>query len=421
MEETKQKLTMEQMLATFVGGLAFTATCGVSYIITYYYAMYQEATGFTDGQIGTILSVTGVVGVISYLFGGPLADKFRPKVLLIFCCLSTAVCALLMITFPPYNLMLILQGVLALCALLPHWSPLCKFLNGIGRNADESNKVWGIYTAVVGASGALIGFICTAILNYNTARMGMRITVLLYVALEVICAIMLNVVDKSKPGEKGESTNTFKFSYIITLLTMPKMWMVYISVTCLYLTGTLGFTYLMPMLSNVFLVPLATVTLISTIRANLIKVVAGPAAGTMAAKLHTSHKGQAVLYVVAFLGMGLLLIIPWGPGSVALALVSVIILALAYAASTTYWNPMVADAGIPKEYLGTAAGFLAVVQTIPDTFMYKIAGNAIEKNGVSAYKTIFMVIMVAYVIGFIVNFILIKTREKEKVAESQTA
>ena len=413
-----EKLTAKQLLAVTIAGLAFTATCGVSYFINYYYAVYQGATGFTDGQIGTILSAIGVIAVISYIFGGPLADKVRSKVLLMFCCLSTAVCSLVMITFPPYEVMLVVQVVLGICALLPHWSPLCKFITTIGNTPDQTNKIWGIYTAVVGASGGLIGLICTAILNSNDARTGMRITVLIYVALEIFCAIMLPVVDKSKHGDPvSKGGGSFKLGDIGKILTMPKMWLVFFALTCLYQTG-FAFTYIMPLLSNVFLVPLATVTLISTIRGNLIKVVTGPAAGTLAAKLHTSHKANLILYAFALVGMGLLVVIPWGPGSIFLAMVSVAILAIAYSASTTYWSPLVIDAGIPNEWLGTAIGFSSVVMTIPDTFVYKLAGNAIEAHGSDAYRTIFTILMGVYVVGAIANIILINVRKKELAAQN---
>lgn len=417
---TKEKLTGKQWLAITVAGLAFTATCGVSYFINYYYAIYQEATGFTDGQIGTILSSIGIIAVISYLFGGPLADKVRSKVLLIFCCLSTAVCSLVMLTFPRYEIMLVVQIVLGLCALLPHYAPLCKFITTIGNSQDQTNKLWGIYTAVVGASGALIGFIGTAIINhFNDAKIGMRIIILMFVALEIFCACMFPVVDKSKHGDPvSKGGGSFKLSDIGRLLTMPKMWLVFISLIGIYLTA-FAFTYIMPLLTNVFMVPLAMVTLISTIRANLIKVVSGPAAGTLAAKLHTSHKANLILYVVAFIGMLLLVLIPWGKQSIALAIVAVVILAFAYSASTTYWTPLVSDAGIPNECLGTAIGFSSVVMTLPDTFAYKLAGNAIEANGESAYKGIFLVVLAAYVVGAIANTILIRVRKKELAAEAE--
>ena len=410
------KLTSKQLLAVTIAGLAYTATCGVSYFINYYYAVYQGATGFTDGQIGTILSAIGVIAVISYIFGGPLADKVRSKVLLIFCCLSTSVCSLAMITFPRYEIMLVIQVCLGLRALLPHWSPLCKFISTIGNSPEQSNKIWGIYAAVVGGSGALIGFICTAILNSHDARTGMRITVLIYVALEIFCACMLPVVDKSKRGDPVSKDGEFKFSDIGKILTMPKMWLVFLSLTCLYQTG-LAFTYITPMLNSVFLVPLATVTLISTIRANLIKVVTGPASGNLAAKLHTSHKANLILYVLAFLALGMMVIIPWNSSSVVLAMIAVALLAIAYSASETYWSPMVTDAGIPNKYLGTAVAFSSIVMTIPDMFVYKLAGNAIEKNGDSAYRSIFIIVLGVYVVGMIANILLIRIRKKELAAQ----
>ena len=413
-----EKLTAKQLLAVTIAGLAYTAPCGVCYFINYYYAVYQGATGYTDGQIGTILSSIGVIAVISYILGGPLADKVRSKVLLMFCCLSTAACSLAMLTFPRYEIMLVIQLALGVCALLPHWAPLCKFITTIGKTPDQTNKIWGIYTAVVGASGGLIGLICTAILNSNDARTGMRITVLIYVALEIFCACMFPVVDKSKHGDPvSAGGGSFKLSDIVRLLRMPKVWLVFIALTCLYQTG-FAFTYILPLLSNVFFVPLATVTLISTIRGNLIKIVTGPAAGTLAAKLHTSHKANLILYALSFIGMAILVVIPWGPGSIFLAMVSVAILAIAYSASNTYWTPLVVDAGIPNEWLGTATGFSCVIMTLPDTFVYKLAGNAIEAHGSDAYRTIFTIMLGVYIVGAIANFILIKVRKKELAVQN---
>ena len=143
-----------------------------------------------------------------------------------------------MLTFPRYEIMLVIQLALGVCALLPHWAPLCKFITTIGKTPDQTNKVWGIYTAVVGASGGLIGLICTAILNSNDARTGMCITVLIYVALEIFCACMFPVVDKSKHGDPvSAGGGSFKLSDIVRLLRMPKVWLVFIALPCLYQTG----------------------------------------------------------------------------------------------------------------------------------------------------------------------------------------
>ena len=317
--DPSQKLNREQIISVLVGGLAYTATAGVSYIIYMYYSMYQNATGFTDGQIGTIMSVISVIAIISYLFGGPLADKFRPKVLLVFCCLSTAALACLMITFPPYELMLPLQALLALCALLPHWCPLSKFLTGLGKNSEQTNKIWGYYSAVVGATTAIIGFACSAILNHFDPRTGMRITVLVYVALEILCAILLPIVDKSKHSDQLEKSNDFNFRSILELLKMPKVWLVYLARTCLYMLG-MAMMYLDPLMRNGFGVPLATIALITTIRSSF-GIFTGPIAGNVAAKLHSSLKAHLILYGIAAAGLVLMLVIPYGSGTLVFALI----------------------------------------------------------------------------------------------------
>lgn len=412
--DPSQKLSKEQVLAVIVSGLAYTATAGVSYIIMFYYSMYQNATGFTAGQIGNIMSVISIIATISYIFGGPLADKFRPKVLLIFCCLSTSVCSLLMITFPPYELMLPLQGLLALCALLPHWCPLAKFLTSLGKNSEQTNKIWGYYSAVVGASGALIGFICTAVLNAFDARTGMRITVLIYVALEVFCACVLPLVDKSKKEDYLEKSNDLNLKSILKIFTMPKVWLVYIVNTCFYMIG-LTTMYFDPMLSNVFGVSLAMIALINTIRSNFVRILTGPLSGQLAASLHTSLKAQLVLFGIAAVGLIMMILIPWSPSTLVLALVAITI--IAFAASVAYGSPNLSDAGVPDKYFGTAVGFMAVANTIPDIFVHPIAGRYVENHGTSGYKTIFFVSLCMMVVGALFNVILIRYRERELAAE----
>ena len=50
----------------------------VIYAYTSYYVAFQTATGFTNTQLGLLLTVLGIASTILYLPGGYLADKFSP-------------------------------------------------------------------------------------------------------------------------------------------------------------------------------------------------------------------------------------------------------------------------------------------------------------------------------------------------------
>ena len=55
---------------------------GLPYFRTYYYDAYLEAYNLTNTQMGALGSMFGIFGMISYLFGGVVADFISPKKLI---------------------------------------------------------------------------------------------------------------------------------------------------------------------------------------------------------------------------------------------------------------------------------------------------------------------------------------------------
>lgn len=54
----------------------------------------------TNFELGTIFSAYGLVAVVAYFFGGPLADKFLPNKLMSVALASTALGGLVLATIP---------------------------------------------------------------------------------------------------------------------------------------------------------------------------------------------------------------------------------------------------------------------------------------------------------------------------------
>lgn len=68
---------------------------GLPYFRTYYYDAYLQAYNLTNTQMGTLGSMFGVFGMISYLFGGVVADFISPKKLISISLVLTGVAGLL--------------------------------------------------------------------------------------------------------------------------------------------------------------------------------------------------------------------------------------------------------------------------------------------------------------------------------------
>ena len=61
-------------------------------------------------SLGLCFSVYGFVALISYLLGGPLADKYQPRKLIAIALWMTALGGLVFATFPDYLMLQILYG-----------------------------------------------------------------------------------------------------------------------------------------------------------------------------------------------------------------------------------------------------------------------------------------------------------------------
>ena len=83
-------------------------------------------------QLGLCFSVYGFVALVSYLFGGPLADKYPPRKLIAVALWMTALGGLVYATFPSYFVLKILYGYWGFTTIFLFWAAMIK-----------ATRVWG--------------------------------------------------------------------------------------------------------------------------------------------------------------------------------------------------------------------------------------------------------------------------------------
>ena len=91
-----------------------------------------EVFNLTNVEIGYCFSVYGIVAMISYPFGGVLADKFQPRKLMAVALWMTALGGFLYATFPDLFTLKILYGYWGFTTIFLFWSPMIK-----------ATRVWG--------------------------------------------------------------------------------------------------------------------------------------------------------------------------------------------------------------------------------------------------------------------------------------
>ena len=115
-----------------------------------------EAFGLDNVQLGICFSVYGIIALLSYLFGGPLADKYPPRKLIAVALWMTALGGLVYATFPSYTVLKILYGYWGFTTIFLFWAPMIKAARVWGGSSSQG-KAFGFLDGGRGLVGALFG------------------------------------------------------------------------------------------------------------------------------------------------------------------------------------------------------------------------------------------------------------------------
>ena len=134
--------------------ISYGAVWQFPYMLETYYIPVQQAFGFTNEQIGSMMTVFGIVSVILYFPGGYLSDKFSVKALITVSYLGTAALGFCMLLSPPLPIMLVIQFGFAVTTIFTFWGAIIKFIRIMGDDSEQG-KLYGLFFAFSGIFGAL--------------------------------------------------------------------------------------------------------------------------------------------------------------------------------------------------------------------------------------------------------------------------
>ena len=250
--QTKSKLRQNiwrLILITIAGSVIY----GLPYFRSYYYDAYLEAYHLTNTQMGMFGSMFGILGMISYLFGGVVADMFSSRKLMSLSMVLTGVGGLLHLTHPSYEMLLFIYLLWGLTSLFAFWPSLLKSLREIASD-DEQSKAYGFMDGGRGIVNVIHLAITLAIFNYFSQKVnnlvGLDGVIIFYSALVIILGIALFFIMK-EPDTSHKTAEKFNFKQILTVLKMPAVWILSLILCCTY-TMNIAFYYFTPYATATF-------------------------------------------------------------------------------------------------------------------------------------------------------------------------
>ncbi|WP_297212392.1 MFS transporter [uncultured Flavonifractor sp.] len=373
---------------------------GLPYFRTYYYDAYVAAYNLTNTQMGSLGSMFGVFGMVSYLFGGVVADFFSPKKLISVSLILTGVAGICHLFVTSYSMLLVIYLVWGFTSLFAFWPALVKGIRSLASQ-NEQGKAYGFMEAGRGVTNAIHLAIALAIINAvsrssgggsDITASGLNAGIVFYSAVVIVLGLLVLMFFKDEKG--GEKSERFNFKQVVTVIKLPQVWILCVILCCTYVMN-MSYSYFNPYATSAFSMAMIGGTIV-TIMADYIRPFASVGGGVLADRI-----GRPKIMVTCFLIMAV--------GTLAIALfptmsvpVFVIVCAIIYVGMYCNYGivfSLMEDGGIPMEVSGTAIGLISTIGYLPEVVCPLAAGTILDTYSELGYKYYFIAVAVMMFIG----------------------
>ncbi|EGT3681173.1 MFS transporter [Clostridioides difficile] len=407
----ESKNNVKRFLIIFILAFGTTAMYSLPYMKSSFYDPMQQALALSHTQIGNLLSLYGLVGMVSYFIGGWFADRFSVRKLITFSLIASGILGFYFSTFPSYSMILLIFVLWGFTTILTFFSASVKVVRMQGSESEQG-RIFGFYEGLSGVSGTLISFIGLYFFGkFAEITVGFKYVVWLYSAASIICGILLFFLVEEKK-DSGASDEGLSIKSLLKVVTMPKAWLIGLIIFSTYLVFS-SLTYLSPYLSEVYVMPMTLVSALSIIRTYVIKMGASPVAGVITDKVGSSIRVMFVGFILMTVSTAAYLVIPKSTGFIWIAVINMIVLSVILFGFRGIYFASVSESNISLETTGAVVGFASFIGFSPDAFYYTIAGNWLDKYGQTGYTYIFILSVVCAVIGIFATYALNKINKRE--------
>jgi len=352
----------------------------------------------TNTELGTYFSIYGVVAMVSYVFGGTLADRFSARNLMAISLWLTSLGGFILALLPSSLVMRVLYGFWGFTTIFLFWAAMIKATREWGGDGFQG-RAFGWLEGGRGAAAAILGTISFVLFSLFTQEASggtasghgihpFQIVILTVSGITFLSGILIwYLVPKTTTG--SGSKQTFVIGRIVKTMSLPGTWMLAIMIVCayvgykitddfsLYVKEVLGF-------SEVEAAGIGTASL-------WIRAFVAILAGYLADRLN-QLKVIIVCYALTVVS-GLLIGFGFMNQIMGLVLLNLTFIAIGIYGVRALYFAIMKEAKIPLGYTGTAVGVVSLVGFTPDVFMSPWMGHLLDKYpGAVGHQYVFIVL-----------------------------
>lgn len=397
------------------------------YFRNYYYDVFLNAFHLTNTQMGTLGSAYGVCCLISYIFGGYVADRWRTKHLLSISLFATGILGFALLLYPPYPVLLLIYAAWGITSIMTFWVALIKAVRSLAAE-NEQGKAFGFFEGGRGAAkvieSALVLGLFAFLAKQLSDKLALSSVIIFYSVMCILLGIMIMLLYKEPDGNnssdeiKEKANKKFDWAILLRILKMPTTWLAAILILTSYAMIN-SFYYITPYATAAF----GASTIIAAALgyfSQYCRPIGSFGSGIIGDRIGISNM-VIIGYCVLAIGLAALIVLPGKPSFILLLLVFIAIIYISmYALQATHFAILV-EGDYPVETTGTVAMPLMIIGYSGEIFMPIVAGACLDHwSGTDGYKVLFTILLALTIVGLITAIIWQRvTKEKRKEIKLQ--
>lgn len=342
-----------------------------------------DVFGLTNLELGSAFSVYGVVAMVSYFLGGPLADVFSARKLMAAALWATSLGGAVFASIPAAGTLNLLYGFWGATTILLFWAALIRATREWG-GATEQGRAFGILDGGRGLFAALLASISVAILaTFLPADVAVATLAERSAALKRIIWIYTGLTFSSgvlvwfavPEADAGVRQDRLTLQTMRKAVALPTVWLHALVVVCGYV-GYKSIDLFSLYASDVYGYDDVAAAEVSTL-AFWMRPIAAVAAGYLGDRVGASRVllGSFSLLVGGCLAIALG-VLPPGVHWILLTTLAGTSAAI-YAIRGLYFA-LFGESDLPVAWTGSAAGLVSVIGYTPDVFMGPLTGYLLD-------------------------------------------
>lgn len=406
---------LQMIVLIFAGELVFSLPF---HLARFFRPSFLELFNLSNTNLGDVFAVYGLTAMVSYFFGGLIADKISARKLMTISLLLTAFGGLYMSTFPNILGMMMLYGYWGITTIFLFWAAMLKATREWGGDYTQG-KAFGLLDGGRGLLASLVSALAILVfasflpseinLAVTSQKLnGFRTVILFYSALTAIAAILIWMFLPEPSITCNHKQNT-NFNNLIKVLTNRMVWLHAAIIICAYSTykgldNTALYAYEVLGMNAVEAAKLFTYS-------SLARPIAAILAGFLADRIAASYVIFLAFFILIFTYIGFI-IFDGSASLVVFILINIFSTFFMVFAIRGIYFALVNEINTPKNITGTTIGIVSFVGFTPDIFFGSISGRILDANpGITGHQNYFLFLTVIALIGVITTWCLRKVNK----------